>query len=407
MFSRSRPALILAIYVIVLGLYLTFHYLHDLWTLDEHGLSAMTGRLPQWDFTNLWGGARLALQGRVAHLFDVDIYRQDLRGLLSPFMPDQEWSYPPSLLLFGVPLALLPLMPAYLLWTAGTLLVLFLSLRMLALPLGVRLLIVISPAACFNVMFGQNGALTATLLLSGLLLAPTRPVASGIMLGLLTVKPQIGILVPFCLLAGGHYRAVLSAGMTAVLLVIVSGIAFGWEVWPLFLEKTRPLMSAILEAPYPQGYQKHGATFFLLFRSLGLGLPASYILQGLFTLASIIAACWLWWPRRRIDVATRVCLSGLLTLVAMPYGYVYDAIPLDIAAAFFFCRRKEPAILLAIAWIYPLINSNIVDHTPLIGVLVPFALAGWTLWNVWQEQTPAASDQNEEPAKACATPPAG
>jgi hypothetical protein len=396
-----------AIYVIVLGLYLAVHYLRNLWTLDSHGLSTMTERLPYWDFTNLWGASRLALQGHVADLFDVDAYRQELRALFTPFMPDQEWSYPPSLLLFGLPLAMLPVLPAYLLWTACTLLLLFLSLKTLDLPLGIRLLILLSPAACIDLMFGQNGALTAALLLSGLALLPRRPIMAGILLGLLTVKPQLGLLVPFCLLAGGHYRAIGSAAITAILLVLVTGVAFGWDVWPLFLEKTRPLMSSIMEAPYPQGYQKHGATFFLLFRSLGLGLPASYALQGLFTAAGIAAAFWLWRPERRIDPATRVCLTGVLTLVAMPYGYVYDAVPLNIAAAFFFRKRREPALLLAIAWIYPLINSDIVEHTPLIGVLVPFTLAAWTLRNIWKEQTPPISDPNGESSKVSAAPLAG
>lgn len=92
-----------------LGAFMGFNLLRLGWTLDENGLSVMTGRLPYWDFTNLWGGGRMALQGHVDYLFDVELYRPALRTLLSPLMLDQEWSYPPSMLLLGAPLAMLPI----------------------------------------------------------------------------------------------------------------------------------------------------------------------------------------------------------------------------------------------------------------------------------------------------------
>ncbi|MCJ8519788.1 hypothetical protein ABID21_002929 [Pseudorhizobium tarimense] len=57
-----------------------------------NGLSVMTGRLPYWDFTNLWGGGRIALEGHVGQLSDLESYRPALRALLSPWLLDQEWS---------------------------------------------------------------------------------------------------------------------------------------------------------------------------------------------------------------------------------------------------------------------------------------------------------------------------
>ncbi|WFR95234.1 glycosyltransferase family 87 protein [Rhizobium tumorigenes] len=403
MADRHAFARGLAVYVVVLGLYLGVRQLFLLWTIDTHGLSEVSQKLPYWDFTNLWGGAVLALRGQVADLFNVDIYRHDLRALISPFMPDQEWSYPPSFLLLGLPLAGLPLLPAYLVWTFATLLLLFASLQMLSLPLWVRLLVIISPAAVMNVIFGQNGALTAALLLSGLLFAPSRPVIAGILLGLLTVKPQIGLLVPFCLLASGNYRSIVAAAVTASFLAVMAGVVFGWESWVLFFTKTRPMMTAILEAPYPQGYQSNGMTSFLLSRSLGLGVGAAYAVQAVFSTASIAAACWLWRPIRRVDHATRACLTAVLAIVATPYGYVYDAIPLSVAAALFFCKRREPTILLGVAWLYPLVNHILVRSLPLIGVLVPTIVAAWTCWNIWRDERRIGDCPDT--AKACGEPP--
>ncbi|MGZ9719232.1 glycosyltransferase family 87 protein [Rhizobium miluonense] len=359
----------------------------------------MTNRLPYWDFTNLWGGAVMALKGNVAYLFDAEAYRRELRLLLSPLMQNQEWSYPPSMLLIGVPLAGLPIFIAYIIWTLGTLFLLFVATKPLGLVWWARVLIVVSPATMVDVIFGQNGALTTALLLSGLLLAPSRPIIAGILFGLLTVKPQLGVLVPFCLLASGNYRAFLSAGVTALLLVIATGLLFGFDVWPLFLTKTRPLMTAILEAPFPQGYQVNATTFFMLARSLGLGLAASYSLQMIFSIAAIATTLWLWRRKTVVDHRTKVCLTIVLTLIATPYGYSYDTIPMNVAVAYFFFTQRGLSAPLGIAWLYPLYNQQIARQVLPLGALIPTGLAVCMLIRILRDSASpemAAADATEE-----------
>ncbi|OCJ09695.1 hypothetical protein A6U86_26400 [Rhizobium sp. AC27/96] len=372
---RTRAELYFATLVVVLGLVRSFYFQESLWTLTPDGFSVISDRLPYWDFTNLWAGTLMALKGNVAYLFDAEAYRQELRVILSPLLPNQEWSYPPSMLLFGIPFASLPIFVAYLAWTLGTLFLLFLATKPLDLAWWVRLLIVVSPAAVMDVVFGQNGALTTALLLSGLLLAPSRPIIAGILFGLLTVKPQLGVLVPFCLLASGNYRAILSAIVTTLCLVIATGLLFGFNVWLLFLTETRPLMTAILEAPFPQGYQMNAVTFFVLARSWGLGLAASYALQLAASLVAIVTTLWLWRRKTAIDHRSKACLTALLTLIAMPYGYSYDTIALNVAIAYFFCNYRGLSIFLGVAWLYPLINHHVAGLFMPLGVLIPTGLA--------------------------------
>ncbi|MGV1767092.1 glycosyltransferase family 87 protein [Rhizobium rhizogenes] len=382
---RTRSELIFAALIVILGLARGLHFEISLWTLRPDGFSIISDRLPYWDFTNLWAGTLMALKGNVAHLFDVEAYRQELRVLLSPLLPNQEWSYPPSMLLIGIPFAGLPIFAAYLFWTLGTLFLLFLATKSLDLTWWARMLIIVSPAAVMDAIFGQNGALTTALLLSGLLLAPGRPIIAGILFGLLTVKPQLGILVPFCLLASGNYRAILSAGVTTLLLVIATGLLFGFDVWRLFLTETRPLMTAILEAPYPQGYQVNAMTFFMLARSLGLGLAASYSFQAVFSVAAIAATLWLWRGRTTVDHPTKVCLTVVLTLVAMPYGYSYDTIPISVAIAYFFFNYRSSLVFLGIAWLYPLFNHQVAGQLVSLGVLIPAGLAAWMLTHILRD----------------------
>lgn len=389
---RPRAELFFASLIVVLGLACGLYLQKCLWTLTADGFSIISDRLPYWDFTNLWAGTLMALKGNVAYLFDAEAYRRELRLLLSPLLPNQEWSYPPSMLLVGVPFAGLPIFIAYVLWTSGTLLLLFLATKPLELVWWARLFIVASPAAIMDVVFGQNGALTTALLLSGLLLAPSRPVIAGILFGLLTVKPQLGVLVPFCLLAAGNYRAILSAGATALLLVIATGLLFGFEVWSLFWTETRPLMTAILEAPFPQGFQMNAVTFFMLARSLGLDLAASYSLQLLASVVAMAVTLWLWRSATKVDHRSKVCLTAILTLVAMPYGYIYDTIPISVTVAYFFFNYRGFLLFLGVTWLYPVFNQRVAELTVPLGALISAGLAACMLIRILRDQRSADVD---------------
>ena len=57
----------------------------------------------------------------------------------------------------------------------------------------------------------------------------------GILLGLLTFKPQLGVLVPVALAASGLWRCMLSAGATLCFLVVATSALFGWDIWGIFL----------------------------------------------------------------------------------------------------------------------------------------------------------------------------
>lgn len=190
--SRRETDLKYAVAVAICGIIVGLTYHMRLWDVDARGLSSAQDRLPYWDFSNLWMGGRLALEGRVDTLFDAEAYRAALRQIFSSDLPDQEWSYPPSMLLFGAPIAVLPILPAYLIWTFGTIFAIWLAIRPFKLPVSLQMAIILSPAVMMNALFGQNGALTAALLIGGLAVAPKRPILAGILFGLLTVKPHLG-----------------------------------------------------------------------------------------------------------------------------------------------------------------------------------------------------------------------
>lgn len=378
--EKSAADLWFAVITVILGVVLGLKYHVDLWTFDANGLSIVSKRLAYWDFSNLWSGSRMVLDGHVTFLFDVDAYRAALRAMFFPTLPDQEWSYPPNILLIGTPLALLPIHLAYAVWTGGTIACLALAVRGLRLPMPVAAAVVIGPAVLMNALFGQNGSLTAALLLGGLLAAPTRPILAGVLFGLLTIKPHLGILVPFCLLASGNWRAIVAASLTAVGLAVLTGLLWGFSVWPQFFTETGALMRGIMEAPYPQHYHSNALTIFSMARGLGAVVGSAYLAQAIGTLIMIGVAMWLWLPSTRISAPLRAATTATMALIATPYGYTYDSIPMGaLVAVLFVSRHHPPVMLLAVAWLFPLVAHLLNMSAAGATVLVPLALVAWVI----------------------------
>lgn len=99
------------------------------------------------------------------------------------------------------------------------------------------ILIVFSPAVMVCLVLGQNSLIFASLML--LLVRSLdrgQVIVSGILLALLTLKPQIGLAIPFALVAAAQWR-VIGAGIVATaVLVLATLIHPGPGYWATFFE---------------------------------------------------------------------------------------------------------------------------------------------------------------------------
>ena len=87
---------------------------------------------------------------------------------------------------------------------------------------------------------GQNAFLTLALLLGGVGLLGRRDFAAGAILGLLSYKPQLALMVPVALLAARHWRALAGAAVSASFAVALSAATFGLAPWWDWLGHTLP-----------------------------------------------------------------------------------------------------------------------------------------------------------------------
>ncbi len=149
------------------------------------------------DFFSFWSSAVLAAAGR-----------PDAAYAIGPFRTfEQSTMYPPTMMLLCWPLTRLSYVPALLAWVLlGAALCAWSLSRLVGWRMA-ALATVGTPAAFCNLVSRQNGYFTAVLLFWGLTLTERRPVSAGLLLGTLSFKPQLGVLLPVALVAGRHWRA--------------------------------------------------------------------------------------------------------------------------------------------------------------------------------------------------------
>ena len=249
-----------------------------MYMFDEHGLGIPT------DFINVFAAGRMALEGNAALVYDWDLHKQVQVAILGrSYTGHFAWHYPPPFLFVATALACLPYAVAYAAWSAISLVpYLAMMQAIVSRPFGL-LLALAFPVVLTNVQIGQNGFLTAALVGGALLFMPTRPVLAGVCLGLLTYKPQYGILFPLILIATAQWRVFASASVVAVLLGGVAWLAFGTASWIGFIHGLPLVEQAFLS----EGRADWGKlqSLFATVRYFGGSERLAWMLQIVFTAA--------------------------------------------------------------------------------------------------------------------------
>ncbi|MGD0026784.1 MAG: glycosyltransferase family 87 protein, partial [Xanthobacteraceae bacterium] len=188
------------------------------------------------------------------------------------------------------------------------------------------------PAVLANFMVGQNGFLSAGLIGGTLTLMERRPICAGVLLGLLTYKPHVGLLFPIALMASGRWRVFVTAGIVAALMAAASWAAFGSESWQAFFPGIGHTSQALLSA----GLADWGKlqTAFGLTRVLGGSEALAWTVQIVVALIAAGAIAVLWRSGAAYEIKAAALGSG--ALLATPYLFTYDLVVLAVPLAFLF-----------------------------------------------------------------------
>jgi len=299
--------------------------------IDGSWLIAKDGSGVPSDFVNVWAAGKLALAGNPAGAYDWATHKLVEESAVGhPFDGYFGWHYPPTFLFVAAALSLMPYAVAYVVWAFGTFPLYLAAVRAIIGDRIGYLLAAAFPAVLADFYAGQNGFLSAGLIGGALYLLERRPIAAGVLIGLLTYKPHLGLLFPIALLAGGYWRAFFAAGVVGALMAAASLYAFGVESWTAFIANIPHASQAFLSNGWADWAKLQ--TAFGLMRSLGCSERLAWTVQVAVGLAAAGAIAALW--RSRLPYEIKAAALGVGVMLATPYLYLYDVVVLAVPLAF-------------------------------------------------------------------------
>lgn len=273
------------------------------------------------DFVVFWVAAKSMFAGMAQEIYDLTFFETQLRTLGPPVEEYRlTWQYPPTYYFFVAPLAGLPFLPAYFLWAFGFAAFYAVVIqRLFDLPKWGLALAMATPVGMVALATGQNAFFTAALLALSVCLADRRPVLAGIAAGLLTIKPQLGVLIPVAFLAAGCWRAFFTAAFVALSLVAASLLAFGVEAWAAFFESILRVSGGMKGGVYPLGKMP---TVFSALHQSGLPRDPAMAIQICVALATMAATGFIWRQVKNWDL--RAAFLCCATYLCTPYAFYYE-----------------------------------------------------------------------------------
>jgi alpha-1,2-mannosyltransferase len=309
------------------------------------------------DFFCFWSAGRVALDGHVLDIFNpktLAVFQQNY--LSAPEGLSIPWFYPPLLLLYlSCAFALLPYKLAYFVYLAISVTAFFVLSRRF-FPSVKPLYIAAFPAFWFNLQSGQNGLLTAVILICGLVALQRRPIIAGAILATLSYKPQLCLAVPIFLLIEKRLQTILAGGIVFAGLIALSTALFGTAVWSAFLDgiqEARNFNHLSGQVRYESFAQLYGTL-----RVLGLDHALATKLNYCFAALAAVAAIRFWIIGR--DPSEKYAVVILLSLLLAPHLIFYDFVATGAIIVWLWPRvslRPALGILWAAPFTWPFVAS--------------------------------------------------
>ena len=187
------------------------------------------------DFFAFWSFARFVHTMPPEQIYNVAALQEFQSNLYHGLPGFYPYPYPPVFALLLYPFGYLDYVPAYVCWIAVTLAAYLLAVAGTRWASPRALATLAAPTTAFAAIAGQNGFLTAALMIGGLRLLARGKLVGAVLLGALIYKPQMCILVPVALLASREWRALLATVASGIAFAAASAVAFGAAMWSQWL----------------------------------------------------------------------------------------------------------------------------------------------------------------------------
>jgi alpha-1,2-mannosyltransferase len=349
--------------------------------LISSGLILPNGKNFGFDFLSFWSGGYLARTGSPAEAYDLHALFEASKFAIPNQTVTYLWSYPPIYFFLVLPFSWLRYLQAYLLWSGiGLFFYAIVIYRLFPHPSALPVLLAF-PGVFINLMQGQNAFFITALMGLGILWLDRKPSLSGLSIGLLSLKPQLGLLWPLFLIVKKSWNVFIWALIGTIVMVGASVFFFGVESWRAFFEHIIVASRAIAPGQLPLAKMP---SVFASLRLLGVGAGWSMAIHSLVALIVILFVLVISFSEKNLFMASAVMVTG--SLLIFPHLNDHDlcllAIPIALIARDAIEKRNWLPFEkggLVLAWLTPLISSPISFLTKLpfgsLSLLILFFLA--------------------------------
>jgi hypothetical protein len=304
------------------------------------------------DFIYFWGTGKFINAGHIHDIINFNQMGSFIAKLCGHVLPYGNWAYWPTYNFIICFLALFPLLIAFAIWNIFTASLGYFAFSKIIKQKWLILMLVFSPVALVNYHYGQTGMFLSSLLILGFaywkeeqernILSWDTNVKSGVFFGLCSLKFPFIILIPIFLLVTKSWKTLLYMMFTMFFMVIASFVCFGIQPWIDNIEILSPLISKNILKPYNnQMFQELYISPFIAMRSFHFSLTASWCFQLLVTLSCIIAVAFVFFKKILFTKRDIIGFILPLSLLATPYGHVYDLVIASLTIIICFQKAYE------------------------------------------------------------------
>ena len=281
------------------------------------------------DFLAYWAAGRLALAGQIASVYDLAAHQaaEEVIAKVHGWLP---FAYPPPFLLIVTPFGLAPFWIAFALWVAST----GILYALVAGRHGNWPYTFSHPAFLTNVLIGQNGFVTSSIFIGGLKMLRRSPFLGGAILGLMVIKPQLALLLPFAMIAGRQWKAIAGAMASASVALVVAWVVFGTTAYLGFF-KILPFFTEAMALGRWRWNEM--VSVFGFCRYFDVPQNIALAVHAVVAFAALVLVCRAWW----LDLDERDGILAAATVLVPPYLLTYDALLLVIPTLWLIERRRH------------------------------------------------------------------
>jgi hypothetical protein len=339
------------------------------WPFPRTHLDSVVGN----DFFNFWTYGQSAFSRDPGAFYDWPTYNLYQKAI-SVDEVGHNWSYPPSIMLLTAPFGYLSYTTSLVVFTLVSIVV-FIWVALGELHPKLAALVLVSPAAMYCLNSGQSSLLTAAIILLVWRMLDKRPILAGVLIGCLSLKPQVALMFPFMLLATQRWRVIASAAVTCIVIALLTGVLFGFKVWEQFILLGIPWQNRVLTDPTLDSAAMM-PTILMTFRRFGLSYDLSMAAQLVFSAAAVAALLWAFLRPHDVNDKRLFAIFTACTVCASPYLLIYDLVPLTVAAIFLMREDRSggvPKLLLLLIYWLAFLQQATGDHLRMAGAafLVP------------------------------------